>query len=68
MAQGKIEPFKIEVSDDVLADLRARLERTRLPDEVPASAWEYGTNLAYMRELLDYWRTQLRLAQARGAS
>ncbi|HVA41168.1 MAG TPA: epoxide hydrolase [Candidatus Binataceae bacterium] len=58
MAQSKIEPFKIEVSDEVLADLRARLERTRLPDEVPGSAWDYGANLAYLRELIEYWRTR----------
>jgi microsomal epoxide hydrolase len=53
-----IEPFKVAVSDEVLADLRARLERTRFPDEVPATAWEYGSNLAYMREVVDYWRTR----------
>ena len=49
IAQGKIEPFKIEVSDEVLADLRERLARTRLPDEVPDSGWDYGTNLAYLQ-------------------
>ena len=53
-----IEPFRIEVSDAVLKDLQDRLARTRLPDEVPDTAWEYGTNLAYMRDLLDYWRTK----------
>jgi len=53
-----IEPFRIEVSDSVLKDLQDRLARTRLPDEVPDTAWEYGTNLAYMRELLDFWRTK----------
>lgn len=53
-----VEPFKVAVSDDVLADLRARLERTRFPDEVPATGWEYGSNLAYMREVVDYWRTR----------
>jgi hypothetical protein len=58
MAQGKIETFKIDVSDEVLADLRARLDRMRLPDEVPGSAWDYGTNLAYLRELVEYWRTR----------
>ena len=42
----------------VLKDLQERLARTRLPDEVPDTGWEYGTNLAYMRELLDYWRTK----------
>lgn len=53
-----VEPFKVAVSDDVLADLRVRLERTRFPDEVPATGWEYGSNLAYMREVVDYWRTR----------
>lgn len=54
---AKVEPFRIAVSDAVLDDLRARLERTRFPDEVPDTAWEYGANLAYMKELVAYWRT-----------
>jgi pimeloyl-ACP methyl ester carboxylesterase len=58
MSQAKIEPFKIAVPDAVLADLRQRLERSRLPDEVPDTGWEYGTNLAYLRELIEYWRTR----------
>ncbi|MGH7821588.1 MAG: epoxide hydrolase N-terminal domain-containing protein, partial [Candidatus Binatia bacterium] len=52
----KIEPFRIQVSDAVLEDLRARLARTRFPDEIPGSGWRYGTNLDYMRELVAYWR------------
>jgi len=51
------EPFSIQVSEEALADLKERLRRTRLPDEVAGSAWGYGTSLPYMRELLDYWRT-----------
>ncbi len=58
MANGKVHPFKIEVAESVLADLRARLERTRLPDEVPGSGWRFGTNLAYLKELIEYWRTR----------
>ncbi|MDO8434712.1 MAG: epoxide hydrolase N-terminal domain-containing protein, partial [Candidatus Binatus sp.] len=58
MAQGKAEPFTIAVSDEALGDLRARLERTRFPDEVPDTGWEYGANLSYMRELVEYWRTK----------
>ncbi len=49
-------PFAISVSDDVLADLRARLQRVRWPDEPPGAAWQYGTSLAYMQELVAYWR------------
>ncbi len=53
-----VEPFKVAVSDEVIDDLRARLERTRFPDEVPGTGWEYGANLAYIREVVDYWRTR----------
>ncbi len=58
MPSIKIEPFKIQVTDAVLKDLRERLDRTRFPDEVPDTGWEYGTNLAYMKELVEYWRTK----------
>ena len=36
-------PFTLKVSDAVLADLRARLERVRWPDEAPAAGWQHGT-------------------------
>src|SRR5262249_42445319 len=55
MALGKAEKFTIAVPDEVLADLRERLARTRLPGEVANSGWTYGTNLAYLKELLEYW-------------
>ena len=52
-----VQPFKIEVPDAVLEDLRERLARTRWPDEIPGSGWDYGANLAHMKELMEYWRT-----------
>lgn len=55
---NSVEPFKVAVPDEVLADLRTRLDRTRFPDEVPGTGWEYGANLAYLREVVDYWRTR----------
>jgi len=51
-----VEPFHIAVPDAVLADLRERLARTRFPDEIGESGWTYGTNLAYAKELVSYWR------------
>ena len=51
-----VQPFRIAIPDTVLADLRERLARTRLPDEIPDSGWTYGTNLAYLRDLVAYWR------------
>jgi pimeloyl-ACP methyl ester carboxylesterase len=51
-----VEPFRIAVPDALLADLRERLARTRLPDEIPGSRWTYGSELAYVRALVAYWR------------
>jgi pimeloyl-ACP methyl ester carboxylesterase len=48
-------PFTIEVTDEVLADLRARIRATRWPDDAPGTAWEQGTDLTYLRRLLDHW-------------
>jgi pimeloyl-ACP methyl ester carboxylesterase len=53
-----ISPFKVEVPQAVLNDLRDRLARTRWPDEITGSGWSYGTNLSYLKQLADYWRTQ----------
>ena len=41
---------------DILTDLRERLERTRWPDEVPEAGWNCGTDLAYLKDLVTYWR------------
>jgi microsomal epoxide hydrolase len=49
-------PFTIQVPDAVLTDLRERLARVRWPDEIPGSAWTYGTDLATMKDLVAYWR------------
>ena len=50
------EPYRIAVPEEVLADLRDRLRRTRWPDEIPGAGWEYGTSLPFLRDLLAYWR------------
>ncbi|MGH6943676.1 MAG: epoxide hydrolase family protein [Geminicoccaceae bacterium] len=50
------EAFALHVPDDAIADLRERLARTRFPDPAPGDPWAYGTDVAYLRELVDYWR------------
>ncbi len=52
-----VRPFTIAVEDSVLEDLRQRLAGTRWPDEIPNSGWDYGSNLDYIKELVEYWRT-----------
>ncbi|MDQ1510307.1 MAG: epoxide hydrolase [Actinomycetota bacterium] len=53
-----IRAFRVEVPDAVLDDLRDRLARTRWPDQIPGSGWDYGTDLAYLQDLCGYWQTQ----------
>ena len=52
-----IEPFRIEIRDAQLDDLRARLANTRWPEAETVEDWSQGIPLAYVRELCDYWRT-----------
>jgi len=53
----EVRPFTIAIEDSVLDDLRQRLADTRWPDEIPNSGWDYGSNLGYLKELVEYWRT-----------
>ena len=51
-----INPFHIAIPQADLDDLQDRLRRTRWPQEIGDNGdWQAGTNLAYMRELVDYW-------------
>jgi pimeloyl-ACP methyl ester carboxylesterase len=52
-----VRPFEVQVTEEILYDLQARLARTRWPDEFTDSGWDYGTNLAYLKELVGYWES-----------
>jgi len=51
-----IEPFAIDVPDEVLADLERRLDATRFPHQIEGTGWSYGADGAYIRELVHYWK------------
>jgi len=50
-----IERFEPAVGDDVVADLRTRLARTRWPSRSESQGWQTGVDLAYLRELCTHW-------------
>lgn len=54
----EITPFKIAVPQEVLNDLSTRLQQTRWTDEPENADWNYGTNPAYLRELVDHWQNK----------
>lgn len=51
------EVFKVSVSQQVLDDLKSRLQNTRWPGEAEGSGWHFGTSEAYLKELVQYWLT-----------
>ncbi|HEY1433177.1 MAG TPA: epoxide hydrolase [Stellaceae bacterium] len=51
------QPFTLRVPDAAILDLRERLARTRFPDQPPGNPWAYGTDVEYLRQLVEYWRT-----------
>ena len=51
----EIIPFRIDVPDADLADLRDRLRRTRWPDQETVDDWSQGAPLAWVQDLCQYW-------------
>jgi len=51
-----VEPFHIQVSNEVLEDLKYRLDHVRWPDQLKDSSWERGTEMGYLQSLVSYWR------------
>ncbi len=49
-------PYRLHVADATLADLGARLQLTRWPDEPPGAPWSTGTSLDYLQRLVTHWQ------------
>jgi pimeloyl-ACP methyl ester carboxylesterase len=50
-----VQPFHIQITDEVLNDLRARLRQARWPDQIPGIGWKQGTELEWLKRLVSYW-------------
>lgn len=57
-ANALVTPFTIDIPDAAIIDLQARLQQTRLPDQITNTSWEYGTDIRYLEELLAYWQNE----------
>ncbi len=64
----EIIPFRIEIPEADLDDLRERLRRTRWPDEETVDDWSQGIPLGYTRDLCQYWLDSTTGGRARPAS
>jgi pimeloyl-ACP methyl ester carboxylesterase len=54
----EITPFRVEIPESDIQDLRDRLKRTRWPDAETVDDWSQGIPLSYTREICSYWATE----------
>lgn len=55
---SNLEYTKIAIPEEQVADLYRRLAETRWPVSPEGTAWEYGTSLVYLRDVISRWLTQ----------
>jgi epoxide hydrolase len=55
MSSDEVAPFRIDIPQDTLDDLRARLAGTRWPEAETVADWSQGVPLGYLRELCRHW-------------
>ena len=53
-----IRPFRVNVAEEVLRDLRRRIAATRWPDKETVADESQGVPLAAMQDLARYWATE----------
>ena len=49
------QPFQLKVVDIAITDLRERLVRRRFPDQTPGEPWAYGSDVSFLKDLVQYW-------------
>ena len=50
-----VHPFRIDIPQHDLDDLRDRLSRTRWPRDLDQSGWDRGVPVSHLRPLAEYW-------------
>ena len=54
-ANGEIRPFRVDMSDEAIADLRRRIAAARLPSKELVDDRSQGVQLATIKELARHW-------------
>ena len=58
MSTTAVRPFKVDVPEESLADLRRRIAATRWPSKELTPDPSQGVQLATLQALMRYWETQ----------
>ena len=58
MTVSNIRPFRIEIPEAAIDDLKSRLANTRWAAQLPGTDWERGVPVDYLKGLADYWANE----------
>jgi epoxide hydrolase len=50
-----MQPLVLAVPEIQISDLRQRLSNARWPAEITGATWDYGTDQAFLKNLVDHW-------------
>ena len=59
MARSDVRPFRVEVREEDLVELRRRVQAARWPEQETVADQSQGVQLATMQELVRYWGQRL---------
>jgi hypothetical protein len=51
-----IQPFRIDIAQQILSDLQQRLKNIRWTSQIAGTGWNAGTDVEYLQELVAYWQ------------
>jgi pimeloyl-ACP methyl ester carboxylesterase len=57
-SQTQVRPFRVDMPEEMIADLRRRIAATRLPSKELVADRSQGVQLATIQELARYWTTE----------
>ena len=57
-ANGQIRPFRVDIPEEKLTDLRRRIAATRWPEKEPVDDQSQGVQLPTIQALARYWATE----------
>jgi pimeloyl-ACP methyl ester carboxylesterase len=58
LEKAAIRPFRVEVAEAELADLRQRIKATRFPEKETVADFSQGVQLGFIQALARYWATE----------
>src|ERR1700738_2454673 len=54
-SKTRVKQFQINISNEQITTLQARLSQTIWPNEIKNEKWQYGTNLSFMQRMCRHW-------------